>query len=143
MSNQKMTYILAWNGFVRERCSVWTNGIHILITRPHDYLLVGGNLSFNCDSSKEMVDFLIENKICVECPVNSESMESYFILNGFTKNENKWNKSGIPEVAFVKKNMGAYLFDNRLYTFALLKKKLRDYGCLEVKEILPKGRINA
>ena len=68
---------------------------------------------------------------------------TFFVFLRGAMNENKWNKSGVPEVAFVKRNIGTYLFDNRLYTFALLKKKLRDYGCLEVKEILPKGRINA
>lgn len=142
MSNQKMTYILAWNGFVRERSSIWTNGIYMLLMKPGDLLLIGGSTSFSCSSSADMVDFLLENKICVECPINKESMDNYFMLNGFSKGDGRWHKSGMPEILSVNKRMGSLVFDGKLYSFRLLKKKLREYGCLEIKEILPKGRIN-
>lgn len=138
MTYQKLVYILKWNGFVSLGQKAWTNGIYDVKYRSSYYHLTGKGLDEKITYSHELVDYMIKKNICEECPVSSRFAESYFILNGFTNSGDIWTRGNI----IIKRRSKEYLFENKYYTYALLKKKLKEYGIKDVKEVLEMGRIN-
>jgi len=145
MSEQKMTYIMLWNGFQSTGPKSWTNGLYTMAFKKGYYFLFGNGNFCDAKNSCDLVDFMIKHNICVPCPVTSDSRDSYFLLNGFSLIGESWERNYGDKrisVSIDKRRSNEYLFDTKTYTWALLKKKLREYGFLEVKEILPKGRIS-
>ena len=141
MTYQKLVYVLKWNGFVSLGQKAWTNGIYDVKYRSNYYHLTSKDLDKKFTYSYELIDYLVSKKICEECPVSSRYSDSYFLLNGFTHSNGVWTRGNLI-IKRRSKLSKEYLFENKYYTYALLKKKLKEYGIKEIDDVLITGRIN-
>lgn len=139
--NQKLSFIIKWNGFIKTGKYRWTDGIYEIYLEKGWYILKGNGITYESKFVYEFVEFLLSKKICIPCPINSNGTESYFNANGFVKEKDSWIRGGL----VIKKRFGRnneYIFKDKIYTFSILKKKLKEYGIKEINDVLITGRIN-
>ena len=135
MRQAKFSILLLWNGFKRVS-SYWVKDTIFIESRNGIYYVKSKSHNIKITGVDEAYDYLISSGICKPSPIGGYSASDFFMANGFLRNEGSY-KRGLLNIMDSPTRRNEYIFNNKVYNYALLEKTLtKNHGCKSIKDIL-------